>query len=249
MTADHRYYQHVANKILQQLRSGCYSVGDRLPAERDLAVEYDSSRSIVREALISLEVQGFVDVRVGSGTFVRRLPNVDSLPQASEHIYELTQARMMIEGEAAALAATCITSQEVNQLEDLVALTSIEGVRSKATEVADRDFHLGIASATRNIIVKKMVADLWNSRLVSQGFSYLDLHNSDSNHYTLDFEHRTILDSLKLRDSAKARTAMRNHLLQSMLRLLDFHERSEMDEARRSTAAIKQRYDDLKKVI
>ena len=61
-----RLYQRLAHILFEQLSSGRYAIGDRLPAERELSVEYNVSRPAVREALIALEVQGFVEVRIGS---------------------------------------------------------------------------------------------------------------------------------------------------------------------------------------
>ena len=65
-----RLYQAVAERIARSIASGQYRKGDRLPAERDLAAQYDVSRPTVREAIIALEIDGLVEVRVGSGVYV-----------------------------------------------------------------------------------------------------------------------------------------------------------------------------------
>jgi DNA-binding FadR family transcriptional regulator len=69
-----RLYQDLARRLIAELASGRYAVGDRLPAERELSAQYAVSRPTVREAVIALEVQGLVEVRVGSGAYVKRLP-------------------------------------------------------------------------------------------------------------------------------------------------------------------------------
>src|SRR3712207_3634167 len=79
-TASDRLYQRIARQLFDQLASGKYKIGDRLPAERDLAEEYDVSRPVVREAMIALEVQGLIEVRVGAGAYVRKLPGRDERP-------------------------------------------------------------------------------------------------------------------------------------------------------------------------
>ncbi len=115
-----RLYQELARKLLADMANGRYAVGDRLPAERDLAAEYGVSRPTVREAIIALEVQGLVEVRVGSGAYVLRLPGRGDTPGFHVTAFELTEARLLIEGESAALAAHHITDEELSGLEALV---------------------------------------------------------------------------------------------------------------------------------
>ena len=62
-----RLYQELARQLTAELVGGTYPVGSRLPAERELAAHYAVSRPTVREAIIALEVQGLVEVRIGSG--------------------------------------------------------------------------------------------------------------------------------------------------------------------------------------
>ena len=67
-----RLYRRIAEQIARLIKRGEYKPGDRLPPERDLATMLKVSRPSVREALIALEVEGYVDVRVGSGVYVAR---------------------------------------------------------------------------------------------------------------------------------------------------------------------------------
>ena len=67
-----RLYKEVAQRMLDDFSKGQYAVGDRLPAERELAIEYEVSRPTVREAVIALEVQGIVEVRLGSGAYLKK---------------------------------------------------------------------------------------------------------------------------------------------------------------------------------
>src|SRR5690348_7586847 len=75
-----RLYQELARKLMSAIDTGKYKVGERLPAERELAVEFDVSRPTVREAIISLEVQGLVEVRLGASAYVRRKPSQQDQP-------------------------------------------------------------------------------------------------------------------------------------------------------------------------
>ena len=65
-----RLYRQIADQIRGLIRSGEFAAGARLPPERDLAKQLGVSRPSVREALIALEVEGLVEVRIGSGIYV-----------------------------------------------------------------------------------------------------------------------------------------------------------------------------------
>src|SRR5450759_1533419 len=101
-----RLYRQIADQISVLISDGEYTPGARLPPERDLARQLGVSRPSVREALIALEVEGLLDVRVGSGIYVthpgKRRRN-DAL-QGDSGPFEVIHARWLIEGECAALA-------------------------------------------------------------------------------------------------------------------------------------------------
>jgi GntR family transcriptional repressor for pyruvate dehydrogenase complex len=115
-TGPNRLYQTVARALMAAIADGRYPVGRRLPAERELALEFDVSRPTVREAVIALEVRGLVEVRVGSGVYVRRPPEARETPGAGIGAFELTEARLLFEGEAAALAAVHVTDADLERL-------------------------------------------------------------------------------------------------------------------------------------
>src|SRR5439155_5655496 len=102
------------------IADGRYPVGDRLPAERELAIEFDVSRPTVREAVIALEAQGLVEVRVGSGAYVRQTPGEQQPLGFGITAFEVVEARLLLEGEASALAATQINDDELATLDALV---------------------------------------------------------------------------------------------------------------------------------
>ena len=162
-----RLYKTLARALFQDLANGKYAVGDRLPAERELAAEHQVSRPTVREAIIALEVQGLVEVRIGSGAYVRRLPGAEDLPGFNVTAFELTEARLVIEGESAALAAVHISDEELDELDEQVRRIADENRRDQGTEDADRTFHVLIARATRNAAIVNAVEELWRLRTTS----------------------------------------------------------------------------------
>ena len=106
MTEPRRLYEQIAQQLAKSIADGKYEVGQRLPSERELAQAFDVSRPTVREAIIALELDELVEVRLGSGVYViNRLP--PARPRGYKDIgpFELLEARRAIEGEACAMAA------------------------------------------------------------------------------------------------------------------------------------------------
>jgi GntR family transcriptional regulator, hexuronate regulon transcriptional repressor len=240
--AQDRLYQDVARDLLEELAAGRYAVGGRLPAERELAAKYNVSRPTVREAIIALEVQGLVEVRVGSGAYVLRLPGKEDLPGFNITAFELTEARLLFEGEAAALAATQIGDEELAGIELLVEAIAQENLEPDGAERADREFHLAIARATRNTAIFEAIEHLWDLRSTSPEAALLHEKARRANIKPVVDEHTAILDALRARDPAAARAAMRSHLSQVIDSLLFATEERQIEEARQAAKAKRERY-------
>lgn len=223
-----RLYQNLARQLVAELIAGKYPLGSRLPAERELAQLYDVSRPTVREAVIALEVKGFVEVRIGSGAYVVRLPAEHDTPSAGLNAFELTEARLLIESEAAALAATLASDDELEAIAALVDAIDQENRDPKGAERADRAFHLAIARATRNTAMAGAVESLWDMRETSAQAALLHAKARTANVKPVVDEHRVIADALRARDPEAARAAMRAHLsavIQSLLLVTDSAEK------------------------
>jgi GntR family transcriptional regulator, hexuronate regulon transcriptional repressor len=242
MTTKDRLYHDLARSIIAELASGRYQVGDRLPAERELAVEHEVSRPTVREAIIALEVQGLVEVRVGSGAYVKRLPGDEDTPGFNITAFELTEARLLFESEAAALAASQITDEELRELEQRVKDIALENQSNDGTEEADREFHLTIARATRNGAVVRTIEELWRIRATSPESALLHAKARFANVKPIVDDHTAILEALRSRDPAAARAAMRTHLATVLDSLLFATEEKAISEARKTAAAKRERY-------
>lgn len=241
-----RLYKDIAKMLMQDLASGKYPVGAKLPAERELSTIYDVSRPVVREAIIALEVQGLIDVRIGSGAYVKALPGAGKqVAGFNISAIELTEARLLIEGECAALAASQITDEEIFLLEELVEQIARENLDPAGTVDADRSFHLAIAAATRNNALIEAVERLWELRRTSPEAALLHEKARTANIKPVVDEHRAILDGLKSRDPAKARAAMRTHLSQVLESLLFATEERVIEEARRAMQAKRDRFTQL----
>jgi GntR family transcriptional regulator, hexuronate regulon transcriptional repressor len=233
-----RLYQDLARKLIAALASGKYPVGSRLPAERELAQQFNVSRPTVREAVIALEVQGLVEVRIGSGAYVVALPGKKQIAGFNISAFELTEARLLFEGEAAALAASEVTDEEIGEIERLVSEIARENQDPKGTDKADRAFHLAIARATRNTAVYETIEKLWSLRYTSPEAALLHEKARTANVKPVVEEHTAVLGALRRRDPP----AMRAHLSAVLDSLLFATEEKAVEEARRSAATKRARY-------
>ncbi len=163
-----RLYRRIADQIARLIRRGEYKPGERLPPERDLARQLEVSRPSVREALIALEVEGYVEVRVGSGVYVtHQRPARAQLAMRCPPTpgpFELIAARRLLESECAALAARQASPAQVRRMR--AALTAMERDRRRAVMPLDNDrrFHLEIAEGSGNSALALAVRTLWDQR-------------------------------------------------------------------------------------
>jgi GntR family hexuronate regulon transcriptional repressor len=237
-----RLYKNLARTLLIELANGKYAAGDRLPAERELAAEHHVSRPTVREAMIALESQGLIEVRVGSGAYVRCLPGAKDSPGFNITAFELTEARLVIESESAALAAVHISDTELHELDAWVRRIADENLRDQGTEEADRAFHLLIARATRNTAILNAVEELWRLRTGSPASALLYAKARSAKVKPVVEEHRAIARALRTRDPSTARSAMRAHLRAVMDHLLFVTEEQAVADARKAAERTRKRY-------
>jgi GntR family transcriptional repressor for pyruvate dehydrogenase complex len=233
-----KLYQQVAASVAEAIQRGDFLPGQRIPSERELADEYKVSRPTIREAMIALEVIGIVRSRHGSGIFVADNPPLDT-PMIGLDIgaFELTEARRLFEGEAAALAAVSITDEEIAALELLIGDMERENEENVSGEHADREFHLAIARATRNSAVVDVVESLWDARSRSPLCQHmLERARSVGVMPRID-EHQTILAALRERNPKAARKAMRDHLARVIEGLLKATESDAFERARAEVEA------------
>lgn len=242
MEGTERLYQKLARRLFEDLATGRYAIGDRLPAERELSVMHGVSRPAVREAMIALEVQGLIEVRIGSGAYVRALPGDQDRPGFTVTAFELMEARLLVEGEAAALAAVNIRDDELEELDRLVLKMSEENLLPGVSTEADRAFHLLIASATRNAVIHNQVEEMWRLRSTSPDCALLLEKARTANIQPVVAEHSVVRDALHARDPAAARAAMRAHLGSVIDHLLFTIEEDAIEDARRTIASTRARY-------
>ena len=208
-----RLYQEIAMQIKAHIESGEFSVGARLPAERELAQQLKVSRPSVREALIALEVEGLVEVKTGAGVFVcerRRRPF--SSTTSSEGPIEIMLARSLIEGDIAARAATKMRNADIKELERIVKAMSPSPTDQESCLPSDRAFHLYIAEKAGNSVLVRFVAELFDARHTPLSVQF-GKHFENARTWMLAVaEHHEIVKAFASRDSLAAKRAMERHL-------------------------------------
>jgi len=218
-----RLYRQIAEQIRGLIRSGEYLPGARLPPERDLAKQLGVSRPSVREALIALEVEGLVEVRIGSGIYVQGPPNVpgeEAQPavHAEAGPFELLSARHLIESECAALAAKSAKRAQIAAIEEASGIMQREFDAHMQPLSGDQLFHIRIAEATGNGALVSVVRMLWEER-TGPLYKQLEHHYDSPALWTAAMaEHRAIVKAIAAHDAPAARAAMQRHLTQAYKR-------------------------------
>jgi len=219
-----RLYRQIADQIRELIRAGEFLAGARLPPERDLAKQLGVSRPSVREALIALEVEGLVEVRIGSGIYVlgpgikaegievlAGSPGRDEV-HALAGPFELMRARYTIESECAALAAKSGKKAQIAAIEEALEQMHREFEHEKQPLAGDRLFHLRIAEATGNGALVAVVKMLWEER-AGPLYQRLEHHYDTPGLWTAAMaEHRAVLKAIAEHDVAGSRAAMQRHL-------------------------------------
>jgi DNA-binding FadR family transcriptional regulator len=207
-----RLYRQIADQLAQLIAQGEFPPGSRLPAERELAVSLGVSRTSVREAIISLEMSGLVEVRVGTGIFVvASRPATPRQGDAGPGPFELLAARSLIEGEIAALAARCATAEDIAALEDSVTRMASGLDDFGRREAEDEAFHRLLAKATGNGSLELVVEGLWGQRAGLWTELQRHFHTADLARRTVS-DHRAIVAAVAAHDAGAARDALHRHL-------------------------------------
>ncbi|MDB5896132.1 MAG: GntR family transcriptional regulator [Rhodoferax sp.] len=219
-----RLYRQIAEQLRALIEAGEFAVGARLPAERELASQLGVSRPSVREALIAMEVEGWVEVRTGSGVYVldRSLRTGNArdvqVPLAEWGPLELIRARRVVEGEIAALAAVQARKRDLNAMAQAMTAMRRDTALGVLPLEGDRAFHLAIVQACGNGVLTETVQTFWDSRrgpLFTRLGGYFE--TVESWRAAID-EHEAIIAAIRAQDAPAARLAMQSHMDKSHTR-------------------------------
>lgn len=211
-----RLYRQIAEQLRALIGSGEFPPGSRLPAERDLAKQLGVSRPSVREALIALEVEGWVEVRTGSGVYVLQRAAAQAarpeVPATEWGPLELLRARRVVEGEIAALAATQGKRRQIDAIAAAIATMHADADAGVQPRAGDRAFHVAVAEAAGNVVLLETVQTFWDARRGPLFERLGDHFESVPSWRKAVAEHEQVYEAIRAHDAAAAREAMQHHL-------------------------------------
>jgi DNA-binding FadR family transcriptional regulator len=216
-----RLYRQIAEQLRALITSGEFQAGARMPAERDIAKELGVSRPSVREALIALEVEGWVEIRTGSGIYVLDRPapgNSVPAPTTEWGPLELIRARRVVEGEIASMVATQAKRRDFAAMDLAIQSMQNDADRGVVPLEGDRAFHSAIVHACGNTVLMETVQSFWDSRRSPLFVRLGDYFETPKSWQSAIAEHHAILEAMRARDATAARSAMHAHMDKSHAR-------------------------------
>jgi len=213
MIKTHRRYQEVAARISRFVAEKGLGPGARLPGEIELAKICGVSRPTIREAMVALEIAGELEIRSGSGAYVREAVNPMSLVlDSGPGPFELLRARMLIEGEIAADAALYASAGDLTKIEKtLQQMRKLVGSKTNA-QISDRQFHVAIGEAARNSVLASIVDGLWAGMFAPMYHRLSQRAGLDKHQAAALIDHEAIFAAIVERNPNEARRAMKRHL-------------------------------------
>jgi GntR family transcriptional repressor for pyruvate dehydrogenase complex len=216
-----RVFEQISDQIRDLIYSGVFRTGEKLPSERELAIQFHVGRTALREALRVLENEDLILIRQGSngGSFISR-PKIHKATKSAADLFHLgeldlqdiTEARIPLELAVLEFAIDRMTQEDFDHLERMNISTD-EYLKRGDTPVSDiTNFHVYLAKSTKNPVFEMLVGSMVNLVFKILG----KIENRDGQRTTLDrhlFQHRQVLERLKEGDLEKAKEAMKEHLL------------------------------------
>ena len=217
--------QQVASLLIQEVRSGAFIAGQRLPSEAELMKRYGVSRTVIREALASMKYDGILSSQPGAGMIVNDLKDryafrvSDIFSEISrEEVNHLYEMRCGLESEAAALAAIRATPQDIEELQKQFAAMEDAVACHEPGTVAHALFNQAIAQASHNPVYVEFLSFLCSQMRALSGKLRLRTMLDPCRTDVVRAEHKAIIGAIVSRDPERSRVAVRTHLQHAALR-------------------------------
>lgn len=217
----------IVDSLGQRIRAGQLVAGAKLPTEAEIMDEFGVSRTVVREALSKLQAAGLVDTRHGVGTFVAAPGESNNFRIAPEQVATIREViavlelRIGLEAEAAALAATRRSDENLRTMREAIAAFGSAVAGDTDAVASDMQLHLEIARATQNQHFAELMTYLGAMLIPRTRVNTARFAGEGRREYLqrVHAEHESIVDAIAGRDPDAARAAMRTHLSNSRERL------------------------------
>lgn len=229
----------LVDAISASIRNCDLRPGDKLPPESVIMAEHGVSRTVVREAITSLQAAGLIETRHGIGSFVRAVPTglefrIDTAAILTvRDVLAMLELRISLETEAAALAAARRNEAHLQEMRNALNIFQNNLACSGDTVTPDFNFHLQIACSTGNRYFADIMSYLGTNTIprvrvdavptAAGQIQYLRIVNA---------EHERIFDAVLRRDPEESRAAMRAHLTSSRERLRRAHDQANQKQPR-----------------
>jgi GntR family transcriptional repressor for pyruvate dehydrogenase complex len=229
----------VPEEIILELKSlidsGHLSPGSKLPGERELAQMMNVSRPSLREALRVLSLLGVIENRPGSGTYLasssERWPvepfSILFLLKKST-LLEIFEARKLLEGGVAALAAEHRSEEDLLAMEETLKNMRLNLRHSEKYAKYELEFHRAIIEAAGNLVIADLMEKLYKLFKDTKSRVYRQYGLSNKSYRSQDCQnHELILNAIRARDAQMATKTMVNHLLEFQRKLKDGEEKED----------------------
>jgi DNA-binding FadR family transcriptional regulator len=201
----------VIERLRQQIVSGAWPVGTKIPTEPELVASLGVARNTVREAVRALAHNGLLDIRQGSGTYVVATSELAAVMQrrfAGAETRHVAELRSALEGPAAGLAALRRTEEDVVALDAALARREDTWSRRDTAGFVDTDtaFHLAVVAASHNPVLTALYADLVE---VVRDFLRADV--GPELHPEAYVDHGRLVEAIRDRDAETAASEAGSH--------------------------------------
>jgi len=223
--------EQIENELMNFILQEPLNIGQRIPNEFELAEKFGVGRSTIREAVKGLVSKGILEVKRGSGTYVRSTRSFDDDPLGLSRLQdkyklalELFDVRLMLEPEIASLAAEFAAEDELKQLKNLCDETEQMYLNGMDHIPKDIEFHTCIARCSRNRVVEALIPIINTAVMTFANLTHRTLMQE-----TIE-THRAIVHAITDRDPVGARCAMVMHLTYNRQVLVKKYREQQQDQ-------------------
>ena len=215
--------QRVGQQLKAKIEAQDLVPGQKLPTELELSKAFGVSRNVIREAIATLKLNGYIEIRRGIGTFI-----CESLPTGQftidpenlldrKHVIQIYQLRIEIESGAAGLAAESRTPSQLKKISQALSrVDKAAGDWEKGASTA-ADLHMAIGEASNNVYFERLMRQL--ERSIHEAVRTVRYSTIGSDRLiAIEQEHHLIFDAIASKNGDLARQAMRAHLTNAMNR-------------------------------
>ncbi|MEQ6353986.1 FadR/GntR family transcriptional regulator [Lysinibacillus sp. M3] len=230
-----KIYEEVTEILYEKIRAGELKPGDRLDSVEQLAEQLQVSRSAIREALSALKAMGLIEIKQGSGTFVKSnqsnqldFPLSTAILTNKQDISHLLEVRKIIEVGTAASAAIHRTDEDLQSMMQILDEMKHAQGNGELGEKADFQFHAAISAASQNPLLATLLDQV--SGLMFETMKEtrrIWLYSKKITSEKLYEEHMQIFLAIKQQNEEHAKHAMASHLSNVEKVLLQYFETTE----------------------